>query len=639
MAMRRRKTSILWDHFSETEKEKAKCNYCKEVICFSSGSLGNLSRHLNRKHAGISIRPLERQPVITPSASATPETASASPNPGVINVDNENGVSHRARQSQTQLQSRSVQQKMDSFTERPLSQQKQSKIDQQLITMIAKEYHPLRLVEEPQFGKFVSLLCPAYRLPTRKTLSQNLLPQLFLKLEQEVKTKIENAPAICLTTDAWTSINNQSFIAVTAHYIDSESAQLCSNLLGCTEYNQSHSSDNMCAFLKDQISKWKIDQKVGAIVSDNAKNILSAVQKGNWRSIGCFAHLLNLVVQAALQNIEDTLKKVKSVVEFFKRSTQALYKLKEIQSQMDLPTLKLKQDVPTRWNSTYDMLDRILKIKNAVIATLAIVRNELSLNNEDWDILERILPILKIFLDITVEISSEKNVSLSKVIVYCRLLKFEISRFTEQLSDPQIPECVRKFVKKIQEEVQSRFNNLEKNFLYAEATIFDPRFKNKGFRDNMNFKSAFDKLKQKVASQQQRSFQIQTASSTSPVEEVVAVASISSSTSANASIWDAFDKEISSLVPENTVAAGIIELEKYLNEPPLKRTENPLIWWNARKCVYPILYRYMLKRLNLVATSVPCERTFSKAGMILTDKRSRLSASKASQLLFISSNM
>ncbi|CAH1107057.1 unnamed protein product [Psylliodes chrysocephalus] len=482
--------------------------------------------------------------------------------------------------------------------------------------------------KEPEFNKFVSLLCPSYRLPTRKRLSKSLLPQLHLKLMHEVENSIANAPAICRTTDGWTSINNQSFIAVTAHYIDTERVKLCSNLLGCLEYNDSHTGANLCQFLRDEMLKWNIQNKVGAVVSDNAANILLAVHLGGWRSIGCFAHSLNLTVQSGIEQISDTVKKVKDIVEHFKRSSKSMYKLQELQKQMDMPVLKLKQDVSTKWNSTYDMLDRFLKTKNAIIATVALVKNDLSLTNEDWVVIE-VVPVLKTFMDITVEVSTEKNVSLSKVIVYCRLLRRYIDQCLNGVREQQYSENVHKLLTVLHEQIHKRFYNLEKNVLYAESTILDPRFKNKGFRDESNYKSAFESLKLKVGVAINISSTESSAASTSAQKEVAPV--ISTSTSAvnkTDSLWNDFDMEIASLVPENTTAAGIVELQKYINEPIIKRSEDPLLWWHTRRCVYPILYKYMLKRLNLVATSVPCERIFSKAGLIQSEKRTRLSSTK-----------
>ncbi|CAH0714114.1 unnamed protein product, partial [Brenthis ino] len=285
---------------------------------------------------------------------------------------------------------------MDGFTQRPLPPNKKIKIDQQLITMIAKEYHPLNIVNDTEFKKFVALLNSSYSLPTRKTLSESLLPQRYLQLKEQVKNEISKAPAVCITTDSWTSYNNESFIAITAHYIDLEA--------------------------------------------------------------------------------------------------------------------------------------------------------------------------------------------------------------------------------------------VESNTLYAESTILDPRFKGKGFCDESKYERALASLKLKVGA-----MRIHAPESTPIRTEPIPIPS--SSTNKEPSIWSDFDEEVASLVPENSTAAGIVEVDKYIQEPILHRLEDPLLWWHTRKSVYPLLYQYILKRLNIVATSVPCERIFSKAGLTLTDRRRRLKAAKVSMLLFIGSNL
>nr|CAI5860091.1 unnamed protein product [Callosobruchus analis] len=149
------------------------------------------------------------------------------------------------------------------------------------------------------------------------------------------------------------------------------------------------------------------ENKITARTTDNAANIVAAVRGCQWRHIPCFAHCINLIVQEGVREISETTKKVKNIVEFFKRSSHALAKLQRTQGQMNFPQLKLKQDVVTRWNSTYDMLSRILEIKEAVISTLAILNNEMgtSLSVQDWQIIKYAIDILKMFVDITIEIS------------------------------------------------------------------------------------------------------------------------------------------------------------------------------------------------------------------------------------------
>ncbi|CAG4959145.1 unnamed protein product [Parnassius apollo] len=91
---------------------------------------------------------------------------------------------------------------------KPLPINRMQQLDEQLVRMIAKGYHTLRLVEEVEFRKFIEMLNHGYTLPTRKTLSESLLPKVYNKVMEAVKMKIAKAVAICITTDAWTSIVN-----------------------------------------------------------------------------------------------------------------------------------------------------------------------------------------------------------------------------------------------------------------------------------------------------------------------------------------------------------------------------------------------------------------------------------------------
>lgn len=55
---------------------------------------------------------------------------------------------------------------------------------------------------------------------------------------------------------------------------------------------------------------------------------------------------------------------------FFHRSTVATAVLKGKQKLLGIPEHKLKQDVSTRWNNSFDMLERFLEQQAAVCASL-----------------------------------------------------------------------------------------------------------------------------------------------------------------------------------------------------------------------------------------------------------------------------
>ncbi|CAH2207577.1 jg25847, partial [Pararge aegeria aegeria] len=548
----KRKYSPLWDHFESTEPKKAKCNYCSKTLAMSSSSIGSLSRHMKKVHPTINIKlnRLERIDDHEENASSTdldqnvqevPTTSTAtSTSTAPIATTSTATTSTKATTVRRSTQIASTSMKDYIEIKKPLSLIKSQQLDEQLLKMIAKGYHALRIVEEQEFRKLVEMLNPGYKLPTRKTLSESLLPKAYNKALERVKKEIVKAIAVCITTDGWRSVTNDDYIAITAHYIDPDTYKLCSVMIGCCNYNESHTMVNISEFLHEKFCEWNIDYKITAVVSDNAANILGAVRIGGWRSVSCFAHSINLLVQNSLTTISETVTKVKNVVEYFNRSLPGARKLKEIQEQMNIAPLKLKQDISTRWNSTFDMLNRFFKIKDAIIATIAIIRSDLALSPNDWIVVEKAIPILSIFYEVTNEVSGENYVSASKYIVFCKLMSNQIEKFSAETTEP-----IKAFVTRLKDEMMQRFGDVEKNVLLREATILDPRFKQRGFRDIKNFDTAAAELKSKIG-------RIILPSERSNIPEPAEPSTVPSKAN---SIWEQFDEEVARLVPENPVAA------------------------------------------------------------------------------------
>lgn len=148
--------------------------------------------------------------------------------------------------------------------------------------MIVIEYHPFSIVEDIEFRKLIHLLNPNYIVPTRKTISNSLIPALYYKTFEIVKCRLKRAHAVCLTVDSWTSRAQDSFFSVTAHYIveDTTRTFLASDLLTCTSYSDRHTSENIQNKLRQILHEWGLTSNVTAIVSDNAANMKAAIRGG-----------------------------------------------------------------------------------------------------------------------------------------------------------------------------------------------------------------------------------------------------------------------------------------------------------------------------------------------------------------------
>lgn len=79
------------------------------------------------------------------------------------------------------------------------------------------------------------------------------------------------------------------------------------------------------------------------------------------------------------------------------------------------------------------------------------------------------------------------------------------------------------------------------------------------------------------------------------------------------------------------------ELRGFLGRDLVGIKADPLVVWEGIKTLYPYLYKVARRLLSVVATSVPSERFFSRAGDIMDDKGSRLTARHLEQRLFLAS--
>ena len=83
-----------------------------------------------------------------------------------------------------------------------------------------------------------------------------------------------------------------------------------------------------------------------------------------------------------------------------------------------LKRVGLIQDVETRWNSTYYMLERILFLKQAITATLLEFPHlDVDFNNHDWLLCKKVVQVLSSFEQAT-KLLSLKEACISSTIPF-----------------------------------------------------------------------------------------------------------------------------------------------------------------------------------------------------------------------------
>lgn len=634
--MDRKKTSHIWNFFTPQDDTKAKCNLCKQIISYKT-STSNLKRHFERKHPLVNLtRDSNTQKKNTPPPLPL-ETQNVSANrsePQTSTSSSANSTSDENRPSD--IFAKKTQAKLP-YVAKTIGIHTKKKLDNSLMQLFTKDMQPFSMVEDTGFRNFVNNLNPSYQIPSRKYISNTLLPALYEEKLENIKDVVKYVLAVTVTTDCWTSILTESFMATTIHFLN-EKFEAKSILLECSSLAVSHTSANLAAELKRIVIEWGLEEKIFLAISDNAANIQKAIRDDlKWKHFGCYAHTINLIVRDGLKIVEPIISKLRTLVGHFKRSSTAMAKLQEIQKQLGKSPLKLLQDVVTRWNSTYYMVERIIELEEPLRTTMALLNstNLPIISVEEWQLLSDIKNVLQPMEEVTKIICGQSYVTLSSVIILTKGLENIYISMKHKDNNPPI---IQNIVTTILDGISTRLGDLENSQTLLISTFLDPRFKNVGF-SSANVAERAKKLVTNLVSSKVNEMSVQNKSSAS--EDKNNDKDKVETPLQKTSVWGLFDTKAASTSTKSVSSAtsrAIIEVQRYVEEELLERDKDPLQWWKQYSYNFPYLSKVVQEKFGVVATSVPCERVFSKSGQLISERRSRLSSDKVKKIMFLNVN-
>ncbi|KAL3207727.1 hypothetical protein MRX96_039545 [Rhipicephalus microplus] len=209
------------------------------------------------------------------------------------------------------------------------------------------------------------------------------------KLKKHIRAVFDDGGAECftLTTDGWTSRAGDSCVYVTAHMMDRDFRQHA-YALACKPIPQEHTGENIVQFLQDVIEEWGLPDNIPTFfITDNSRNFVSAVAKSNWSGLLCFAHTLQLCINDAKREVasfSQLCAKCRSIVGRYKRSARA--RLMDIQKDVHMAQHEVIQDVPTRWNSEYAMMERLVELRAPISVELCNSDVD-NLSSREWKLM------------------------------------------------------------------------------------------------------------------------------------------------------------------------------------------------------------------------------------------------------------
>ena len=278
--------------------------------------------------------------------------------------------------------------------------------------------NPVATVNGVGFRRMIKEFEPHYVVPDRKTLRTNYIPKMYEHEKSHINHAIANVSSYALTTDIWSSRTMHWYMGVTIHFIDINYC-LSSYLLDVKELLDNHTGENIAEHLSEIMNDWHLSSaNLSGVTTDNGSNMLKAVSTLHWCHMPCFSHTLQLAVQVAMKlpAISRAIARCKRLINHFHHSVQSTQILRSKQKSLKHPQHSLMQEVSTRWNSSYYMMERIIKQQQPICATLLeIKRGDLMPSEVEFAAMESFIKILKPLVEITETMGGQKWVTISAV--------------------------------------------------------------------------------------------------------------------------------------------------------------------------------------------------------------------------------
>ncbi|KAL5544003.1 hypothetical protein UlMin_007787 [Ulmus minor] len=413
------------------------------------------------------------------------------------------------------------------------------------------------------------------------------------------------------------------------------------------------------------LHEWGID-KVFCVTVDNAssndvalKRLKSSLQENNHGLVlngemfhmRCCAHILNLVVCDGLKEINHAISSIRNAVRYPMSSTERLKRFKESCKEANIESRDLLcLDVSTQWDSTYLMLERVLKFKKAFEildgdANYTKYFEEERVNgkgiegppvHDDWEKARVFVKFLKAFYIVTMKINGSQYVTSNlffKEICEVQGNLRELGRDQNTLLGSMAISMNMKFDK--------YWGNIEKmNMLLYIATILDPRYKIKLLKLGFIYlydEETSEKMLKHVEDTLNKLYNYYKEKNTAPnldqpqPQEAIGVGSSSLSSQPCLDFHSFLAQKLNQ---DDSIETN--DLEDYLTDRREKFVDESfdiLLWWKANANRYKIVSQMAKDVLAIQFSTAASEFAFSTGGRILDRFRSSVSPKMVQALI------
>ncbi|KAF7822623.1 zinc finger BED domain-containing protein RICESLEEPER 2-like [Senna tora] len=508
---------------------------------------------------------------------------------------------------------------------------------------------PFTMVKREGFNYFVTVTQPKFAMPSIFEIAKDCY-QIYLNEKEKMKTIVkETDKRVCLSIDTWTTVYDFTYIRLTAHFIDNN-WNLKRKVLNFRQVPDL-SGKTICKEVENCLHEWGI-HKILTITMDRAyqndSDMAMLSKKFNNWSAGilnfkimhprCLACMVNLVVKESLEDISESINKIRNAVKYVKTHSISK-KFKDCVKEENIYCKSsLYMDTPGKWNTTYKMLDRAEKLQKA-FERLSEEDDEYKVafdeqemvgppTCEDWDNARIHVKILKIFYDLMLNIYN--SLSVKSNLYFGDLCFVERSLNNWCKSEDLLLSAIAENIKRKYDKYCGSMKN-NANGLMLVAAVLDPRLKLKfvEFCLRALYESGIaEEMTRSVKETLVQLFELycRLESGTRGKVNDVLKATHEVAEQEEDPILELISLYKKHLMVKDSID-GKGELDKYLEdscEDPLDRNLDILAWWKSNSSKYYILSQIAQDVLAMPICSLSPESAFNVGGPMLDGYRSLL---------------
>lgn len=525
-----------------------------------------------------------------------------------------------------------------------------------LAKLIAVNDLPLGFGESPGFVDYIRTAhTPTFTPVSRQTTTRDM-KKIAKAGRAAVKEQLASSTfSVAITSDIWSGRAKQDYITVVAHYVSSN-WELNKRIIGFELIDVSHNGDNIANAILKVVTEFGLTDKIFAVTLDNASantsamnNLIPILEVYASKFLlhqRCACHIINLIAKSALNDLAPHIERLRSAISWLNASNTRLANYLNYCAVINVPCHGYHLDMPVRWNSTYLMLQLVLRDK---IQFSAFVNQHFPqedgyvlLGDDTWHVVESIVQFLQTFYDSTVSLSGVYYPT-SHMIVHHIL---EIAQHLKEYeNDPTLLVAIHH----MKEKYLKYWKDIP--LLYAIAFILDPRAKMEGFSGVLSLLSltvniSYDQYSLEVKDKLQEiytKYEVKYGANLVRRPPVVPPGGKGKGKKLWGKIFGTSSTSSSASSTQTPVLPGGGELAKYLNCAVVATNDDDedeepfdiLQWWQDKRTTYPVLSILARDVLSVPVSTVSSESAFSLAGRIIDDRRTSLTPDMVKALMSV----